>query len=58
MFTALCPKLYSFDFEREAPFDTDKNGVEVEVKKPTATSVARIVLDKRNTAKGVKANVA
>ena len=49
-FFGLCPKLYSFDLEREAYFDVDENGVELEVKKPTATSETRIVLDNKNTA--------
>ena len=54
-FVGLRPKLYSFDYEREAHFDC-KNG-EVE-DKPTDTSVTRIVLDNKVTSKGVKASVA
>ena len=42
-FVGLCPKLYSFDYEREAYFNC-KDGVEEEVDKPKSTSVARIVL--------------
>ena len=38
------PKLYSFNYELEARFDL--------VKKPTDTSVMRIVLDNKNTGKG------
>ena len=53
-FMGLCPKLYSFDYEREAHFDC-KNGKEVD--KPTNTSVTRIVLDNKVTAKGLKASV-
>ena len=56
-FVGLRPKLYSFDYEREAHFDC-KNGVEKEVDKPTDTSMTRIVLDNKVTAKGVKASVA
>ena len=56
-FVGLRPKLYSFDYGREARFDC-KDGVEEEVDKPTSTSVARIVLSNKVTAKGVKANVA
>ena len=40
-FIVLHPKLYSFAFEREAHFDIDKNGVEVEVRKLTATRIQR-----------------
>ena len=54
-FVGLRPKLYSFDYEREALFEC-KNGAEVD--KPTDTSVTRIVLDNKVTAKGVKASVA
>ena len=50
--------MYFFEYAREAHLDVDKNGVEGEVKKPTATSVTRIVLDNMNTAKGAKVNVA
>ena len=57
-FIRLRPKLYSFDYEREANFNIDKNGVEKEVKKPTATSLIGIVLDNKNTAKGVTVKVA
>ena len=57
-FVGLRPKLYSIDYERKAHFDLDKNGVDKEVKKPTSTSVTRIVLDNKVTAKGVKASVA
>ena len=56
-FVGLRPKLYSFDYEREAHFDC-KDGVEEEVDKLTSTSVARIVLSNKVTAKGVKANIA
>ena len=55
-FVGLRPKLYSFDYEREAHFEC-KNGVEKEVDKPTSTCVTRIVLDNKVTAKGVKASV-
>ena len=48
-------KLYSFDYEREAHFDC-KNGEEID--KATDNRVARIVLDNKVTAKGVKASVA
>ena len=54
-FVRLRPKLYSLDYEREAHFHC-KNGEEVG--KPTDTSVTRIVLDNKVTAKGVKASVA
>ena len=40
-FFGLHPKLYSFDYEREAHFEC-KNGVEKEVDKPTSTSVMRL----------------
>ena len=39
-FVGLRPKLYSFDYEREAHFDCKDRGEE-EVDKPTSTSVAR-----------------
>ena len=48
-------KLYSFHYEREVHFDC-KNGREVD--KPTVSSVTRIVLDNKVTAKGVKTSVA
>ena len=57
-FIGLRPRLYSFGYERKAHFDIGKNGVEEEVKKPTATSVTRNILDNKNTPKGVKVNVA
>ena len=50
-FIGLRPKLFSIDYEREARFNLDKNGVEKEVTKSTATNVTRIVLDNKNTAK-------
>ena len=53
-FVGLRPKLYSFDYEREAHYDC-KNGEEVG--KPTDTSVTRIVRNNKVTAKGVKASV-
>ena len=56
-FVGLRPKLYSFDYERDAHFDC-KDGVEGEVSKPTSTSVVRIVHNNKVTAKGVNANVA
>ena len=56
-FVVLRPKLYSFDYEREVYFDC-KNGVEKEVDKPTDTSISRIVLDNKVTAKGVNASAA
>ena len=56
-FVGLRPKLYSFDYVREAYFEC-KNGVEKEVDKPTCTTVVRIVLDNKVTAKGVKASEA
>ena len=49
----LRPKLYSIDYEREAHFEC-KNGIAKQVRKPTDTSVTRIVLENKNTAKGVK----
>ena len=49
----LRPKLYSFDYEREAHFDCGE-----EVDKPTDNSVTRIVVDNKVTAKGVKTSVA
>ena len=52
-FVGLRPKLYSFDYEREAYFDF---GEEVDI--PRYTSVTRIVVDNKFTAKGVKASVA
>ena len=51
-FVGLRSKLYTFDYEREAHFDCGK-----EVDKPTSTSVTRLVLDNKATAKGVKATV-
>ena len=53
-FVGLRPKLYSFDYEREAHFDCEGE----EVDKPTDSSVTRMVLDNKVTAKGVKASVA
>ena len=53
-FTGLRPKLYSFDYEREAHFARDEDGNEIAVEKPTDTSVCRIVRANKNTAKGVK----
>ena len=55
-FVGLRPKLYSFDYDREAHFDC-KDEVEEEVDKPTSTSVARIVLSNKVTAEGVKLKV-
>ena len=52
-FIGLRPKLYCFDYERLALFDTDENGDEVEVDKPTATSTQRIVLASKNVGKGI-----
>ena len=52
-FVGLRPKLYSFDYERLAFFDVDENGVEREVKKQTATSVTRIIVDNKNANKGI-----
>ena len=49
----LCPKLYSFDYEREAHFNCGE-----EVGKPAGTSVMRLVLDNKVTAKGVKVSIA
>ena len=57
-FVGLRPKLYSFDYKRIAYFDRDEDGEEVEVKKPTATSMKRIVFVNKNTAKGIKESVA
>ena len=57
-FIGLRPKLYSIIYKWEARFDLDKNGIEKEVEKPTATSEAIIVLSNKNTAKGVKAHAA
>ena len=45
-FSGLRPKLYSIDYEQEAHFKC-KNGVEKEIKKPTSTSITRIVLDNK-----------
>ena len=56
-FVGLRPKLYTFNYEREAHFDC-KDGVEEDVSQPTSISVARIVLSNKVTAKGVKANLA
>ena len=56
-FVGLRPKLYSCDYERETHFDC-KTGVEKEVDKPMDTSVTKIVLDNKVSAKGVKVNVA
>ena len=55
-FVGLRPKLYSFDYERGAHFDC-KNGVEEVEDKSADTSVTRIVLDNKVTAKGVKSSV-
>ena len=49
----LHPKLYSFEYERQAFFETD--GTEVE--QSTATTVRRIVIVNKNTGKGVQGNV-
>ena len=57
-FVGLRPKLYSFDYEREAHFDIDEDGVEIEVNKPTDSSVTTIVVDNKNTAKGISECVA
>ena len=48
-FVGLRPKLYSFDYEWEAHFDCGE-----EVDKPTDTSVTRLVLDNKVTAKVTK----
>ena len=55
-FVGLRPQLYSIDYERGAHFEC-KNLVEKEVKEPSDTRVTRIVLDNKNTAKGVKAKI-
>ena len=57
-FTGLRPKLYSLDYEREAHFDIDDQGMEIEVSKPTATSETRIIIDNKNAAKGIQNTVA
>ena len=48
-FIGLRPKLYSFDYERIAYFDIDKNGIEIEVGKSSDTTTTRII-----RAKGVR----
>ena len=53
-FVDLRPKLYSFDYQRIAHFIINDKGEEVEVNKPTSTSVSRIVSSNENAAKGVK----
>ena len=45
-FIGLYPKLYTFDYEREADFDVDENGIEV------------ILMANKNTAKEEKVEVA
>ena len=50
-FVGVRPKLYSFDYERIAYFDIDKDGNEEEVDKPTDTSETRIVVAKRTLQK-------
>ena len=57
-FTGLRPKLYLFLYEKIVYFDQDENGEEVEVKKPTESSISRIILSCKNTAKGVATCVA
>ena len=57
-FIGLRPKLYSFDNEREAYFEKNEDGEDVEVEKSTDTSITRIVIANKNTAKGVKDVVA
>ena len=52
-FVGLRPKLYSFEYEKIVHFDQDENGEEVEVKKPTTTSVSKVVRKNMNMAKGV-----
>ena len=52
-FVGLRPKLYSFEFERQAFFETD--GTELE--QSTATTVRRIVVVNKKTGKGVQDNV-
>ena len=56
-FVGFRPKLHSFDYEWEAYFDC-KDGVEEEMDKPTSTSVVRLVLSNKVTAKWAKANIA
>ena len=56
-FVGLRPKLYSSDYEREAHIECE-NGIEKEVDKLTDTSVTRIVLSNKFTAKGLKASAA
>ena len=51
-------KLYYFDYEREAHFDKDDRGNEIEVSKLTATSETRIIVDNKNTTKGMIETVA
>ena len=55
-FIGLRPKLYSFLYKRNAFFDWE-NGIEVEVDKPTPTSVQRTIIDSKNVGKGIKNNV-
>ena len=56
-FVGLRPKLYSFDYKREANFEVDEDGEVIEVREPTATRVKRIVDDNKVTAKGVVKSV-
>ena len=57
-FVGLRPKLYSFDYERLAHIDTDEDGNENEVDKPTTTSKIKIIVSNKNTAKGINHAVA
>ena len=56
-FVGLRPKLYSFEFDRVAFFDLDEDGNEVEVEKPTESSVQKIIVDTKNIGKGTNDSV-
>ena len=56
-FIGLRPKLYCYEYEKLAHFDTDEDGSEIEVDRPTGTSVSRIVVVNKNVGKGTKDSV-
>ena len=53
----LRPKWYSYKYEKEAYFETNEHGNEVEVDKPKDTIIIRIIVVNKNTGKWIKDNV-
>ena len=57
-FIGLRPKLYSYDYNKLAYYDVDENGKEKVTETPTSSTITKIILANKNTAKGVKGEVA